>query len=405
MEGRRTVQVMLYPGASNLMLEGMQFPRNFTEGDIAKDFNPRFTKLLDELRITVQQHAKDGLDLKGYDLSDWWNELMQAGQMAYNTMLDQQARQRLGNLEKNEWDRNRRGLRFTFRTPPEYCLFWEMLYDSALLEFDKKQFWGFRYPLGRTFWNKNCSDRIDIHDGILSAIHNQLPDSLKEVEQLTAQLAQVSDRLGRKVSLQLLDKALTGGALDRNEILQFFHSDERFQYGIVHFACHCTSPDEGGASQASLCLTGGTDRIEIPLEWIIAKQAWGFRLEPLVFLNACESATPTAKFQTISFPTGMLDFGAGSVVATACVVPDRFAAAFAREFYKRLLLLETQQTVQQGQAVASASAGLQINISEALLQTRLYFFDTYDNPLGLAYGLYAVSDQQFNMAKRRSGQS
>ena len=121
-----------------------------------------------------------------------------------------------------------------------------------------------------------------------------------------------------------------------------------------------------------------------------------------MFLNACESSTPTANFQTITFPTGMLDFGAGSVVATACVVPDRFAAAFAREFYNRLLLLETQQTDQQGQPATSAPAPLRRNISEALLQTRLYFLDTYDNPLGLAYGLYAVSDQQFNLAKGRS---
>ena len=94
-------------------------------------------------------------------------------------------------------------------------MFWEMLYDSALLKLDRKQFWGFRYPLGRAFWNKPCSDRIDIHEGILSAIHNQLPDSQKEVEQLTAQLAQVSSRLGRKLSLQLLDKAIPGGELDK----------------------------------------------------------------------------------------------------------------------------------------------------------------------------------------------
>jgi hypothetical protein len=88
--------------------------------------------------------------------------------------------------------------------------------------------------------------------------------------------------------------------------------------------------------------------------------------------------------ETLNFPTGILNFGAGGVIATACIMPDNFASAFAREFYRYLW--------------ASSSPNGLADIGEALLKTRLHFLKKMNNPLGLAYGLYAASDQQLSLA-------
>lgn len=112
----------------------------------------------------------------------------------------------------------------------------------------------------------------------------------------------------------------------------------------------------------------------------LARKHRGFGKRPLIFMNACESATPLHLLQSLNLPTAMLNFGAGSVIATACTLPDNFASAFAAEFYRRLL----SKPLTEEQAY----------IGEALLQTRLHFMTKpYRNPLGLAYGMYALSNQ------------
>lgn len=103
----------------------------------------------------------------------------------------------------------------------------------------------------------------------------------------------------------------------------------------------------------------------------------------MVFLNACESATPLHLLQSMNFPNSLLNFGAGGVIATVCTIPDNFASAFASIFYKHLL--------------EKTSTSMRANIGEALLETRRYFLQEYNNPLGLAYGLYAVSNQQLRI--------
>jgi hypothetical protein len=89
-------------------------------------------------------------------------------------------------------------------------------------------------------------------------------------------------------------------------------------------------------------------------------------------------SNPDHLMQTQSFPNGFLGFGASGVIATACDIPDRFAAAFACEFYKNLL---------------SDSGGRSPTVSKALLKTRRAFMsEPYNNPLGLAYGLFARNE-------------
>jgi hypothetical protein len=71
------------------------------------------------------------------------------------------------------------------------------------------------------------------------------------------------------------------------------------------------------------------------------------------------------------------------VIATACVVPDLFASAFAKEFYRKLL--------------TRPAAPATTNIATVLMETRQHFLTEFENPMGLAYGLYAGSDQEFRI--------
>ncbi|MCP4415106.1 MAG: hypothetical protein GY805_00690 [Chloroflexi bacterium] len=80
---------------------------------------------------------------------------------------------------------------------------------------------------------------------------------------------------------------------------------------------------------------------------------------------------------------------AAGVIATACTIPDKFASAFAMEFYRRLL--------PKADSGNQMSQMMLINIGEALMETRLHFLKHYNNPLGLAYGLYAVSNQKLRL--------
>jgi hypothetical protein len=257
--------------------------------------------------------------------------------------------------------------------------FWEIVYAGKPFDaIEPAQFWGFRYPLGRNYIGIRAHDQIHIQMGVFSSIHNQLSCSRQEVDQLAAWMHDLCQPFGLDLKLRLLDQVLPLDHLSTDQIIALFNSDD-FRYGIVHFACHSWNPPHTGATHAVLSLTSHETELEIPLEDLIAFEDYGFRYSPFVFLNACETATPGHLLQSITLPNTLLKFGAGGVIATACAIPDEFASAFATEFYRRLLK-KWQETP--------------VNIGEALLETRLHFLNEYNNPLGLAYGLYAASNQK-----------
>lgn len=76
--------------------------------------------------------------------------------------------------------------------------------------------------------------------------------------------------------------------------------------------------------------------------------------------------------------------GAGAVIATACPVPDLFAAAFAKHFYTFFL------------------SG-QMTIGQALRETRWHFLTKHNNPLGLAYGLYSPANYRLAQSPMMEG--
>jgi CHAT domain-containing protein len=144
---------------------------------------------------------------------------------------------------------------------------------------------------------------------------------------------------------------------------------------MIHFACHCRRV-ETGSDALEVTLVGAETGVAgqpITLEtWTFTDVSPGkFMTEPLIFLNACRAGGGGDVLRKVfNLPGKFVARGAGAVIATACPVPDRFAAAFAREFYRRFLASE------------------RMTIGEALRLTRRHFMDQYRNPLGLAYGLY-----------------
>ncbi|MFO1432821.1 MAG: CHAT domain-containing protein [Candidatus Competibacteraceae bacterium] len=371
---RRTLQIMLYPNIDNISVELKNFQKNFGPGDI-EDFNQQFIEILEDLRLDVQEHGIDLRNRKENDKYDYLTRLRKVGCAAFNKLFSREARQHLVELEGKEHDR---GLRLTFITPPAFPLLWEMLYTGTPLgKIDPSQFWGLKYPLGRVYWDINHTDCLCLREGIISVIHDKLELSLKEVEHLEGYILRLCEVHSLKLTMQLLEKAIPFKTITSEELITQFRG---FCFGMVHFACHCDNPQNGGATQACLILTFHGLELKLSLLDLLAYEDTGFINQPFVFLNACESDTHGHLLQTISFPNNMLRFGAGGVIATACTMPDNFASAFAAEFYRRLFeKLETNWSV---------------NIGETLLETRLHFFKEYNNPLGLAYGLYAVSDQR-----------
>jgi hypothetical protein len=382
---RRTIQVMQFSGATNISIEMRPFPMGAPKEDLP-NLNQGFVDILEELRLEVQQ---GGVDLTASE-NDYLTPLRDAGRAAYNAVFTKAAREYIAELEEKE---RARGLSFTFRVPPEYRLFWEMLYSGTPFSVEPDQFWGFRYPLGRAYWGENeIPDLIRIGMGIFSAIHDTLQCSRDEVVQMAEQLKRLTERSGLALKLRMLDEEVPLDALDVQHLIELFHSEE-FMYGVVHFACHCEVPEAVGATQAYLSLTAKKKELDLRLESLLTWQDFGFQHGPFVFLNACASETPLQLVQSLSFPAQILNFGAGGVIATACTIPDNFASAFAAEFYRRLFHLNEEGQADQGGAAPDEPN----NVGEVLLRTRRHFLQRFNNPLGLAYGLYAVSNQKIQL--------
>jgi hypothetical protein len=380
---RRAVQIMIIEGVltPNLVVDTTPAPLNFSEGD-ATSLNRQFIKVLEDLRKDVQRR---GVDLRDYE-HNYLERLRDIGKQAYNKVLPCKPEPPTARLRITEIENyvGQRGLSLTFITPPTYLFFWEMLYAGTLLDIETNQFWGFRYPIGRAFWQIPITERIQLQSGVFAAVHEGLTSSRQEVSQIENQLEAANKLLGLHLNVRLLEHLLPPENLSVEHLLALFHSEE-FDFGIIHLACHAESDEE--ALEAFLSFTAHKDRLKMCLGKLLTWQEYGFLRRPFVFINACSSATPGHLLRTFSFPTEMLNFGAGGVIATACTIPDNFASAFASELYKRILGNADSSSQNPPQPPTS-------NIGEALLATRRYFLEKFNNPLGLAYGLYAVSNQE-----------
>jgi hypothetical protein len=147
---------------------------------------------------------------------------------------------------------------------------------------------------------------------------------------------------------------------------------------LVYFYCHVTSTDlaEGGPDRSNL-MFGPNDKLTLGA---LKQNAPYTRLlpgEPLVYINACESAELSPLFYD-GFVPYFLAKGARGVIGTECEIPAIFAREWAKAFFERFL------------------AGGELG--RVVLDLRNEFLAQNNNILGLIYALYVDADTRVEPA-------
>jgi hypothetical protein len=147
---------------------------------------------------------------------------------------------------------------------------------------------------------------------------------------------------------------------------------------IMYFYCHAQTTGltaAGGADSSALVLSDKALMLgDLYLEAPTATTMGG---QPLVFINACESAALSGTFYDGFVPYFMAK-GARGVVGTECRTPAAFATAWARRFFEKFIDGEP--------------------LGQTFLDLRREFLDEHHNPLGLCYAVYCAGDTQVEPA-------
>ncbi len=367
-------------------------------------------RLQDSLRLSKEISVRALLELRRIgaglraDLSD---EMV--GKFRFNDFLKEQ---------------DQEGPALTFLEEQNAPIQWEMMYEGQQVNLPEwKHFWGFQVPI--THWvQKSRTDEIRLRTGLFSAIHEDLGFAGREVAQLTEkrglphrtlndafrelvdhevqnkmqgdqnkvaawwQACQTGPWLRLFINELVADATLPDIEADswkRKSLVQILNSGLRCD--MIHFACHCKASEKTEfLSRLDMKVAGELICLDVSLMASDLRRELGSAHDPgsLVFLNACGTGRQSASHEPPGFPEKWINNqGALAVVATLCPVPDYFAHAFALKFYEILLAgVENPQ-----------DPGLTRHrfVAEALMATRRHFMEKYDNPLGLAYVLYAVN--------------
>jgi hypothetical protein len=271
---------------------------------------------------------------------------------------------------------------------------WEVLFGGTEDDYEAGNadcFWGFRYTPARIL--DLSKDVIDFPSeqsspsDMLFCMHHKLMQAHQYERPLIEQIVRATraDRFtvfGPQCSLAVCE----GTALKGDDLLKYLY---KARHNMLHFACHCQKSPRGDDMLLVSFINEEATEAEPPileLETCLFLLPDGqFLYQPLIFLNACQSAGgPDDIRRTFNLPKYFMQKEAAAVIATACPVPDCFAAAFAKKFYEYFL----KGAVVENDAAEQPVVRL-ISIGEALKRTRWHFFKEHNNPLGLSYGLYS----------------
>lgn len=158
--------------------------------------------------------------------------------------------------------------------------------------------------------------------------------------------------------------------LTSDELFEDFRTAATDQ--ILYFYCHAISrglTEPGGPAASYLLLS---DKSMLTLKEL-RQNLNDLKLtgNPLVFINACESAELSATFYD-GFVPYFMSAGARGVIGTECLTPAYFATEWAKRFFVRFL---------GGQ-----------RLGEVCLDLRREFMKTHRNPLGLLYAIHCDAD-------------
>jgi hypothetical protein len=157
----------------------------------------------------------------------------------------------------------------------------------------------------------------------------------------------------------------------RAELLDALRNGARDQ--LMYLYCHAVTnapEDPGGIRNAAFLLTGG-ERVTLGDLYRESPTSKPLPGNPLVFINACESAELRPEFYDGFIPYFMAK-GARGVVGTECKTPAVFATEWALRFFPRFLDGEP--------------------LGDIFLELRREFHTQHGNPLGLLYSLYCDAD-------------
>jgi hypothetical protein len=297
---------------------------------------------------------------------------------------------------------------------------WEMMYEGSQVEPpDWRRFWGFRTPV--THWmigGAPTSREIRVGRRVFSATSEDLAAAGVEVSDLVGRLEQHGPGLSHGSLARALrervvrESSAPAGGTDlpwdwlrrhleamppverqrwkRRALVEIFR-DAGANYGVIHFACHCAGGHDSRLAESLLMNVGGE-----PVTLDVVLMATDLRHlrpagepGPLVFLNACGTNQPGSSAGPHGLAGSWIDLGAVAVITTLCPIPDHFAQSFAAKFYEFLFRAGDQPDAERSRDPA-----------EALLATRRYFMQEYNNPLGLAYSLYARKGARVMLAGR-----
>ncbi len=277
---------------------------------------------------------------------------------------------------------------------------WEVLYEGDDYHTgDSSKFWGFAYSPARIInlrRYRTYPKKQTLPSDMLFCLHHKLQLAHRQEWPEIERLVKITPRdrfylLGQLSGSQVSDGEAFLGYLDQSN------------HNMLHFACHCRPCSiDSDSLLVSLLNEEGIEVNPqvIELETNTFTDIEGsFQRQPLVFLNACQSAGGSDEWRkTFNLPSAFIERGAAAIIATACPVPDIFAAAFAKVFYEFFL---------RGQKVTDLGTGKTtyrlMTIGEALRATRWYFLREHNNPLGLAYGLYSPTFYQLEQPLIQGG--
>ena len=153
---------------------------------------------------------------------------------------------------------------------------------------------------------------------------------------------------------------------------------------VLYFYCHATAGlQKYGDPLDAEIIMGSNDRTSLADLNLDAPTTVQLAGNPLVFINACESADLSPLFYNGFVPYFMAK-GARGVIGTECKTPVLFAIEWADAFFDRFLDGGT--------------------VGETVLELRQDFLNEHGNPLGLIYAVHCSADTYVAPALARAQQ-
>jgi hypothetical protein len=205
---------------------------------------------------------------------------------------------------------------------------------------------------------------VNVNDGIDTQMESDFVAQQKSFWQATRSARQGIRTVDRNIKTQVV-KAL-GDATTDDQILYFY--------------CHAQSTglNDAGGPDAS-CIVMSDARITLGELNLDASPRIQLKGNPLVFINACESAELSPAFYD-GFVPYFMSKGARGVVGTECKTPALLAMSWAKRFFEQFLDGNT--------------------LGEVFLNLRREFLERHGNPLGLLYGVHCDGDTFIQPALR-----